>query len=467
MKRFFSIAMVCALVLMAACNLAAEDEHLGGEDSSASNGEKFEVSGYYTLGEMPDSEVYPCPPQEIAFVTDRSVRQTPESPEPQPRTPFHDPVFGTCIIRVTDRQQDILNLDDPSRGMKNEYARVQSFNADSSLFIVRSIESFWYLYDARSLLPLGEVPVALEPRWDSSDPFLLYYIDESRLKSYDLRTGKVRSVRDFAREFPGVEIAAVWTRYEGSPSYNSRFWGLLVQNADWDPVAFLIYDLEEDRVVIRDIPAGYSIDNVTISPLGNYFLASFDEYCPPGEIGSAENPCGLMVYDSSLENGRSLLRIIGHYDSVLDAQGREVILYQDIDTDHISMLELESGEITPILSIDFSHTAIGFHFSGRASDLPGWALVSTYNGGHPADFTWMDDSIFAVELRENGRVVRLAHTQSRYDEDMEQDYWAEPHASVNQDFTRVVFTSNWGRSGTEEVDMYMIILPENWTELPP
>jgi hypothetical protein len=50
---------------------------------------------------------------------------------------------------------------------------------------------------------------------------------------------------------------------------------------------------------------------------------------------------------------------------------------------------------------------------------------------------------------------------------MEQDYWAEPHASVNQDFTRVVFTSNWGRSGTEEVDMYMIILPENWTELPP
>ena len=464
MKRFCFFVMVCAIVLLAACNPAAEDEHLGDEESSASNGEDFEGSSYYTMGELPDSELYPCPPQETAFITDRSVRQTPERLEPAPRAPFRDPVFGTCIVRVTDRQQDILNPEDSSRGMKNEYARVQSLNANSSLLIVRSIDSFWYLYDARSLLPLGEIPVAEEPRWDREDPLLLYYIDGSRLMSYDLRTGKIMAVRDFSHDFPGVEITAVWTRYEGSPSYNSRFWGFLAQNADWDPVAFLIYDLEEDRVVIRDIPSGYSIDNVTISPLGNYFLASFDEYCPRGELGSAENPCGLMVYDSSLENSRGLLRIIGHYDAVLDAQGREVILYQDIDTDHISMLDLDTGEITPILPIDFSRTAIGFHFSGRAFALPGWALVSTYNGGHPTDFTWMDDSIFAVELKENGRVVRLAHTQSLYDEGMEKDYWAEPHASVNQDFTRVVFTSNWGRSGTEEVEMYMIILPENWTE---
>ena len=38
-----------------------------------------------------------------------------------------------------------------------------------------------------------------------------------------------------------------------------------------------------------------------------------------------------------------------------------------------------------------------------------------------------------------------------------------PHASENVDFTRVLFTSNWGRSGTEEVDMYMLELPPDWT----
>ena len=76
----------------------------------------------------------------------------------------------------------------------------------------------------------------------------------------------------------------------------------------------------------------------------------------------------------------------------------------------------------------------------------------------------MDDQVFAVELKAGGRVVRLAHTHSVVNEAMEHDYWAEPHASVNQDFTRVVFTSNWGRSGTEEVEMFLLELPADWPE---
>jgi hypothetical protein len=209
------------------------------------------------------------------------------------------------------------------------------------------------------------------------------------------------------------------------------------------------------------------VDHVSMSPLGTYFLASFDRYCEPGQLGDDAHPCGLMVYDRDLTNGRSLLRIIGHYDPALDAQGREVILYQDIDTDHISMLDLESGSVTPLWPIDFSHSPIGFHFSGLAYERPGWALVSTYSGGYPDAFTWMDDQVFAVELKAGGRVVRLAHTHSQVNPDMDHDYWAEPHATVNADFTRILFTSNWGRSGTEEVDMYLIELPADWSETLP
>jgi hypothetical protein len=169
-----------------------------------------------------------------------------------------------------------------------------------------------------------------------------------------------------------------------------------------------------------------------------------------------------MVYDRNLKNGRGLLRIIGHSDLALDAQGREVMIYQDIDTDHIAIIDLATGAVTQLLPIDFSHTAIGFHFSGHAFRRPGWASVSTYNGGHPQDYTWMDDQVFAVELKKGGRVVRLAHTHSVYDERQEQDYWAEPHASVNRDFTRIVFTSNWGRPGTEQVEMFLVELPPDW-----
>ena len=74
----------------------------------------------------------------------------------------------------------------------------------------------------------------------------------------------------------------------------------------------------------------------------------------------------------------------------------------------------------------------------------------------------MDNQVFAIELKPGGKVVRLSHTHSLVDENLEHDYWAEPHATVNQLFTKVLFTSNWGRSGTGEVEMYLITLSEDW-----
>jgi hypothetical protein len=243
----------------------------------------------------------------------------------------------------------------------------------------------------------------------------------------------------------------------------------MAEDQDWQTAALLVYDQVEDRVIATRDMRGMSelereIDAVTISPLGDYFLA-YHEYCEPGQTGDEAHPCGLMVYDRDLTNGRSLHRIMGHSDPALDAGGREVLIYQDIDTDNISMLDLATGAVTALWPIDFSHTPIGLHFSGRAFRRPGWALVSTYSGGHPADYTWMDDQVFAVELKPGGRVVRLAHTHSLVDENQEHDYWAEPQASVNPDFTRVVFTSNWGRSGTGQVEMFLIELPPEWPDV--
>ncbi|MBI3961929.1 MAG: hypothetical protein HY335_04175 [Deinococcus sp.] len=364
--------------------------------------------------------------------------------------------------------------EDTSPGLKNEYSRVQTFNADESRILVRGVAATWYLYDAQTLQPLGQLPFggSVDPRWDADNPDLLYYSDETRLMAYNVRTGAQTTVHDFAADFPGQTLSAVWTRYEGSPSLDSRYWGLMAEDQDYLTTALLVYDVQTDRVsAIRDLRGtaeiNKEIDTVTISPLGNYFLAYFDDNCQPGRLGDDANPCGLMVYDRDLNNGRGLLDIVGHGDLALDSQGREVLIYQDLDTDNISMLNLASGVVTPLWPIDFSHTAIGLHISGRALRRPGWALVSTYNGGHPLDYTWMDDQVFAVELKASGWVVRLAHTHSLYDENQEQDYWAEPQASVNRDFTRVVFTTNWGRSGTGQVEMFLIELPVDWSELLP
>ncbi len=407
-----------------------------------------------------------CTGPRPTFVTDLEVRKPASLPEPPARLPFRDAEFGTCLVRVTDREADI-STEDPSRGLKNEYSRVQSFNADGSRILVRSIEQYWYLYDAGSLQPLGRLPLETEPRWDAEDPDLIYYSDETRLMSYNVGDGQAAAVHDFAEDVD-QPLAAVWTRYEGRPSMDSRYWGLMAEDENWQPVAFVVYDRISEQVTLRHtrnmqgIDEG--VDHVTMSPLGTYFLASFDRACEHGQLGDDSSPCGLMVYDRDLAQGRSLLRIVGHYDAALDRQGREVVLYQDIDTDYISMLDLESGAITPLLEIDFSHTPIGQHYSGLAYEQPGWGLVSTHSGGYPEAYTWMDDVVFAVELKAGGRVVRLAHTHSLVDEDMEHDYWAEPQASVNQDFSKVLFTSNWGRSGSEEVEMFLIELPPAWLE---
>jgi hypothetical protein len=449
------------LFLVTSCGLPAE-EGLTASNPVESFGADFKGLSPERLGPPVQCEqpLYP-------FASGFAVHQVPRSPEPDPREPFQDPVFGTCVVRVTDRHADLAS-EDPSAGIKNEYARVQAFNADGSYLLARSIEAFWYLYDADTLQPLGELPIEDEPRWSPTNPHQIFYISGSRLMSLDLQTGAIRVHRDFADDLP-FEPAMVWTRYEGSPSTDGRLWGLMAEDQDWLAGAFLVYDVEADQVVAARTLEDWSedareIDSVTISPSGRYFLAYLDLFCEPGELGSDEHPCGLMVYDRDLRNGRGLLRVVGHSDLALDSQGRDVLIYQDIDTDHIAMMELNSGQITPLWPIDFSHSPLGFHFSGKAYSTPGWVLVSTYSGGHPVSFTWMDDQVFAVELRPNGRLLRLAHTHSVVDQEVDHDYWAEPHATVNRDFTRILFTSNWGRSGTGAVDMYMVILPPDWLE---
>jgi hypothetical protein len=132
-----------------------------------------------------------------------------------------------------------------------------------------------------------------------------------------------------------------------------------------------------------------------------------------------------------------------------------------VDNDTIAMLDLGSGAVTALYSIDFSYTGIGLHFSGQSFEAPGWVVVSTHDGD-VASYTWMDDQVFALELQPQGRVVHLAHTHSLVDEAQEHDYWAEPHASANRDLTRVLFTTNWNRSGTDHVEMFMIALPQGW-----
>ena len=98
-------------------------------------------------------------------------------------------------------------------------------NPDGSLLLSYSTDGNWYLYDAISLQPVGQLPIWHEPRWDADDPDLLYYSEETRLMSYRISNAQKNLVHEFADEFPRLNLAAVWMKYEGSPSMDSRYSG--------------------------------------------------------------------------------------------------------------------------------------------------------------------------------------------------------------------------------------------------
>lgn len=78
-----------------------------------------------------------CTGAQPPLVTDLEVRQAPALAEPAACTPLRDPVFGSCPLRVSDHTRD-LAPGDGSGGLKNEYSRVQAFNADGTRLVPRS-----------------------------------------------------------------------------------------------------------------------------------------------------------------------------------------------------------------------------------------------------------------------------------------------------------------------------------------
>jgi len=60
-----------------------------------------------------------------------------------------------------------------------------------------------------------------------------------------------------------------------------------------------------------------------------------------------------------------------------------------------------------------------------------------------------------VQLSAAPKIYTLAHTRAVY----MPGGAAAPLASVNRDFTRIAFNSNWGTATDSDVDVYMLELP--------
>jgi hypothetical protein len=391
--------------------------------------------------------------------------------KPAKGTVFREPNFNTCVVRATDHAAE-----PPTTFARNDYSRRQAFNADNTYFIIYSNDGWWHLYDANTLkhlrklsprVPNPSTPAQYhmagdaEPQWHPTDPNILYYLPTNggtKLLKLDVRTNAYSVAADFAGKLPswGSSASHIWTKSEGSPSADGRYWGFQVENSNFGLLGYMVWDLQENRLV-GSMQNSSRPDHSSMSAAGRWFITSSDS-------------TGTWAWSRDFSTKKKLLSKSEHSDLALGPNGQDYyvsidyqsnngdVFFIDIDACPAVAASATSAPLCPrtVLFPTYSNgSATALHVSGKGMRKPGWVVISTY-GTTPSrngQWPWYTNKIFAVELKANPRVYPLAYTRSGGG-----GYWAEPHASVSRDFTRIIFNSNWGTSG-DNIDAYIVHIP--------
>jgi hypothetical protein len=371
---------------------------------------------------------------------------------------FRDPTFNSTLVRVTDKARDGYE----GKGIRQEYSRSDPESVDGAHLVLRATEANWYLYSARSyklIRRLPELGSTHEPelRWDPRTPSLLYHLAGLKLQTYDVKSKRNKVVHDFKKEFPSLDYLT--TGSEGDASVDRRYWCFALKKdvkGDWLTKAILVYDRQTDSILGSMTKLPHSkIDYVTMDMSGKHCIVAWDDV-------------GTEVYSRDLKRKLKMpAGFVGHSDVAWTADRRDVAVIQNTKTDWISMVDLETGKETNLVSLPFTeNTDLGLHFSGNAARTPGWVLVSTYGARNPPKgkrHSWMDHQLFMVELKAAPRIWRIAHNHSNTfvnPDEGEKEYFAEPQATINLAGTRAYFSSNW--ESFNRIELFSVLLPAGW-----
>jgi hypothetical protein len=191
------------------------------------------------------------------------------------------------------------------------------------------------------------------------------------------------------------------------------------------------------------------------------------------------NLTGLTMANKELTQFHRLDYATAHSDVGLDVNGAEVIVMQNVRTDYIDLIPIawntqpilevggsyEGTNRTPLVRLFYSSEApnalatAGIHISCNA---PGYCVISTHQEPGVEERNWLDRTNLLVKLDQNNpRSFYLSKVYSTYE-----SYWEEPHATISNDGSKIVWASNWNQSvGKEKVFLMQLTMPPNWEEL--
>jgi hypothetical protein len=375
-------------------------------------------------------------------------------------TRFHIPVS-----RLTEISTDHY----AGPGITNEYSRFDPSNTGGTRVILYEFSTgSWILFqNTPPFRKIRRLPSSLsgdiEPRWDPSNPNVLYAFRRTQLVSYDISSNKVSVVYDFRRDFPGAQFAG--TNAEGEPSENCRWWTVLIKQASGRPLAVVSFDKNARAIVSRKTTFEYNLDSVEINwvsttPISGEPVIGWCYRPERDPFGSQHR--GAIRYDRSWHKIADTMAD-GHCDLAVGKNNQECLIYQNNANDFVEMANLATGARTRLFRIPFAFdkgTEMGLHFSGNirsTSPKKGWALVAVDESDR-SNNSWASNQIFLVELKSKPRIWRLAFNHNNYSG----EYFTECFAALSRDGRKVYFQSNWGESDPLSTEEYFLTLPPGW-----
>jgi len=198
----------------------------------------------------------------------------------------------------------------------------------------------------------------------------------------------------------------------------------------------------------------------TVTNSGNYRVVYDKTHWGQEEFNSTT---GAFIRRNSIDDASS------HNDSVFLADGSEAYygpIFVTVSEDFNRLTAIKASDGTTkdtYFTVDFKTNNGSWHASGRGSygagGLPGWAIVSTYDGqtvDTAPPIRLGNTEIWAAKLDSSNENRRIAHAQSIW----ASDYFAQPRPVANRNMTKIIWTSNW-RINAGVDDVYLVELPAN------
>ena len=390
----------------------------------------------------PPAPTPPAPaPSAFAWVVGQHATNTPPPmPKPAKGVVFSDAVYGVPMVRVTDHGPEA-----PNGFARNDYSRRDPFNCDGTLQLVYALDAYWHLYDRETCeyrgVALGSgIGSDCEPHWHPTNPKLIRrfanYGGDAAIWETNVETGVHTKLATVITGYDNV-----WTKAEGSPSADHRYWAFMCENG-WDTKLVICYDLVDMRIV-GQMSMTADPDHVSMSPCGKRVVVSF-----------YGNGWGVRAYTRDFSSFTQIDDAYGEHSDICllpDGNSAYVSVEYQSNSGEFYYTPLETGVRVPLFNTYPGGSAL--HVSGKCYGKPGWVLVSCYGGGTD---NWFDNKIFLVHLL-TGEIRNVGFHRAGIPDTGA--YFFEPHASISRDGRFAAFSSSWGSLQQADIEAYQIRLP--------